>query len=111
MSEPLPSLPSLPSERPETRLAEEPLSPEPPVVILNPASKRGRRLHGWLKRSLRGGKGELVLTDAPQAGERIAAEAARAGRAVVAVGGDGTITEVANGILATGRRVPLGIVP
>jgi YegS/Rv2252/BmrU family lipid kinase len=111
MSEPLPSLPSMPSERPEMRLAEEPLSAEPPVVILNPASKRGRRLRGWLKRSLKGGKGELVLTDAPRAGERIAAEAARAGRGVVAVGGDGTITEVANGILATGRRVPLGIVP
>jgi diacylglycerol kinase (ATP) len=108
MSEPMSSLPS---ELAETGIAEGPLSAEPPVVILNPASKRGRRLHGWLKRSLRGGKGELVLTDAPRAGERIAQEAARAGRAVVAVGGDGTIAEVANGILASGRRVPLGIVP
>jgi YegS/Rv2252/BmrU family lipid kinase len=91
-----------------------PLSDEPPVLILNPASKRGRRLRGWLERELKRGRqrrGELVLTDAPRAGERIAADVARSGRGVIAVGGDGTITEVANGILASGRRVPLGIVP
>jgi len=87
------------------------LPDQPPVVILNPASKRGRRLRRWLRRALAKGRGELVLTDAPRAGERIAAEAARAGRAVVAVGGDGTVAEAANGILASGRGVPLGIVP
>src|SRR5579884_3052236 len=91
--------------------SDQPVSALPPVVILNPASKRGWRLRGWLKRALKGGRGELVLTTAPHDAERIAAEAASAGRAVIAVGGDGTIAEVANGILASGARVPLGIVP
>lgn len=96
---------------PSASPSDVPASALPPVVILNPASKRGRRLRGWLKRTLKGGRGELVLTTAPRDAERIAAEAARAGRSVVAVGGDGTIAEVANGILTTGMRVPLGIVP
>jgi diacylglycerol kinase (ATP) len=103
MSEPMPAIPP--------HVAEETLSPEPPIVILNPASKRGKRLRRWLQRQLKNGRGELVLTDEPRAGERIARDAASAGRAVVAVGGDGTITEVANGILASGQRVPFGIVP
>jgi diacylglycerol kinase (ATP) len=60
---------------------------------------------------LAGGHGELALTDAPGAAERIASEAAQAGRSVVVVGGDGTIAEAANGILVGGKRVSLGIVP
>src|SRR5579862_2379120 len=84
--------------------SEQPASALPPVVILNPASKRGRRLRRWLKRALKGGRGELVLTTAPHDAERLASEAALAGRPVVAVGGDGTIAEVANGILASGAR-------
>jgi diacylglycerol kinase (ATP) len=103
MSEPIHTTPP--------QVAEETLSSQPPVVILNPASKRGKRLRRWVRRQLKNGRGELKLTDAPGAGERIAREAASAGRAVVAVGGDGTIHEVANGILSSGRRVPFGIVP
>jgi diacylglycerol kinase (ATP) len=85
----------------------------PPVVILNPASDRGRTktLRGKLERALMGGRGELVLTDGRRAAEKLAAQAAAAGRGVVAVGGDGTVTEAASGILATGRKVPFGIVP
>jgi diacylglycerol kinase (ATP) len=64
-----------------------------------------------MERALAGGRGELALTDAPGAAERIAGEATRAGRGVVVVGGDGTIAEAANGMLASGARVPLGIVP
>ena len=84
-----------------------------PVVILNPASDRGRTktLRGKLERALMGGRGELVLTDGHRAAEKLAARAALEGRGVVAVGGDGTITEAASGILATGRMVPFGIVP
>lgn len=89
------------------------LSAEPPLVILNPAGNRGRcaRLSGPLEKALAGGRGELALTDAPGAAGQMAATAARAGRSIIAVGGDGTLSEVVNGILATGQRVPLGIIP
>ena len=88
-------------------------STEPPLVILNPAGNRGRcaKLCAPLERALAGGRGELALTDAPGAAEKLAAEAAHRGRAIIAVGGDGTLSEVASGILASGRRVPLGVVP
>ncbi|HEX6123165.1 MAG TPA: diacylglycerol kinase family protein, partial [Ktedonobacterales bacterium] len=82
-----------------------------PVFILNPASRHGRRIRRPLERALTGGHGELALTDARGAAERLAAQAALSGRAIVAVGGDGTIAEVANGILASGASVPLGIIP
>ena len=88
-------------------------STEPPLVILNPAGNRGRcaRLRAPLERALSGGRGELALTDAPGAAEKLAADAASRGRAIIAVGGDGTLSEVAGGILASGQRVPLGVVP
>lgn len=91
--------------------AETRASELPPLVVLNPASGRGRHLRKAIERALASGRGELVLTDAPGAAERIAARAAGEGRGVVAVGGDGTIAEVANGILASGASVPLGIIP
>jgi YegS/Rv2252/BmrU family lipid kinase len=89
------------------------LSAEPPIVILNPAGNRGRcaALRAPLEKALAGGRGELALTNAPGVAQRIAADAARAGRSIIAVGGDGTLSEIANGILASGQRVPLGIVP
>jgi diacylglycerol kinase (ATP) len=37
-------------------------------------------------------------------------QAAKEGRSVIIVGGDGSVHEVVNGVLATGRRIPLGIV-
>lgn len=85
----------------------------PPVVILNPQGNRGRagRLRKPLEKALAGGKGELALTQAPRDAEAIAREAAAAGRDVVAVGGDGTITEAANGVLSSGQRVAFGAVP
>lgn len=84
-----------------------------PVVIVNPASDHGRTraLRGKLERALLGGRGELVLTGGPRDAEKLAARAALEGRGVVAVGGDGTIAEAASGILATGRKVPFGVVP
>jgi diacylglycerol kinase (ATP) len=84
-----------------------------PVVILNPAGNRGRaaRLRRPLERALAGGKGELVITHTPQEAEARTAEAAAAGRGVVAVGGDGTLAVIANALLAADAPVPLGIVP
>jgi diacylglycerol kinase (ATP) len=42
---------------------------------------------------------------------KLARAAADAGRGVIVVGGDGSINEVVNGLLASSQRVPLGIVP
>lgn len=84
---------------------------EAPIVVLNPASRHGRRVRSAIERALRARRGELVLTTGPSEAERIAAQAASDHRGVIAVGGDGTVAEVANGILASGQRVPLGIVP
>jgi diacylglycerol kinase (ATP) len=83
----------------------------PPLVILNPASKRGKGLKRWLERKLKGGRGELVVTRGRGDGERLGREAAIAGRGVVACGGDGTLAEVANGVLSTGQAVPFGLLP
>lgn len=85
----------------------------PPLVILNPQSNVGRaaRLRKPLEKALAAGKGDLVLTQAPRDAERLAQEAAASGRDVVVAGGDGTINEAANGVLSSGRRVSLGIIP
>jgi diacylglycerol kinase (ATP) len=64
-----------------------------------------RRLEGWID-------GEFVCTS--EAGEAVSlsAEAARAGYdAVIAVGGDGTVGEVATGLHLGGGSPRLGIVP
>ncbi|HLW00416.1 MAG TPA: diacylglycerol kinase family protein [Ktedonobacterales bacterium] len=86
----------------------------PAVVILNPAANHGRatRIRPLVERALLGGRGELVLTARPRHGEEIAREAAQAGRAVIIVGGDGTLAEAANGILSAQQpaTVPLGLV-
>lgn len=97
-------------------LEETPLPAEAraiPLVILNPVGNRGRtaKLRGPVERALAGGRGELVLTRAPRDAERLAHDAALAGRDVVVVGGDGTLAEAANGILAASARVTLGVVP
>jgi len=74
-------------------------------VIVNPAAGRGRARR-WLE-ELRDGLGpgsELRATTAPGHADELAFEAAKAGFAVVAAaGGDGTVHEVANGILRAGR--------
>ncbi len=75
------------------------------LVILNPAAGKGarffRRLEGRIRASL--GEVEFARTRAPLDARRIAREAVRAGvsRLVVA-GGDGTLGEVATGLLAAG---------
>ena len=88
------------------------------LVILNPASNRGgaARVGAAVERAfLRlGARAEVVHTRARRDGERLAHAAAREGRgAVVAVGGDGVVHEVANGLLAAagdGPTVPMGVV-
>lgn len=85
----------------------------PPLIILNPAANRGR-MEAWRAlvrpRAAAVGAEYAETRQRGEARERAQA-AAEAGRGVVIVGGDGSINEVVNGLLASGRQVPLGIVP
>jgi diacylglycerol kinase (ATP) len=89
-------------------------------LILNPTAGggRGRRLadHILVGLERRGVTADLVATTAPREGGRLGLEAARSGfDLVVAVGGDGTVHEVGNGLLralSQGVDGPvLGILP
>ncbi len=96
---------------------ETPESYSNPLVIFNPTANRGNmQLHRTLLRNrLSGDLGNqspeyVETTRAGEAQER-ALLAAKEGRSIIIVGGDGSLHEAVNGILASGRRVPLGIVP
>jgi diacylglycerol kinase (ATP) len=88
-------------------------------VVLNPAAGRGaaRRVRAEVEQSLRRRHATFAISETTAPGEAIelAAAAARSGADVVAaVGGDGTVHEVANGLLraaAAGSTAALGIVP
>ncbi len=81
------------------------------TFVLNPAAGKGTgaKLLGILEKILhrRGVRHSIVLTEQPGDGTRLARKADS--DIVVAVGGDGTINEVANGIFGTGKI--LGVVP
>jgi YegS/Rv2252/BmrU family lipid kinase len=84
------------------------------ALIVNPVSGRIRYPEQieWLKKELsrRGSRIDVKLTRGPLEGIRLAREAAGEGAGlVVAVGGDGTLNEVINGI--AGTAACLGIVP
>jgi diacylglycerol kinase (ATP) len=89
--------------------------PSAPLIVVNPAAGNGRalRLVAWIREQIeRRPDVELRVTAAPGEGETLAAAAVAEGRErVVAVGGDGTVQEVLNGLLASGHPVELGIVP
>jgi diacylglycerol kinase (ATP) len=89
-----------------------------PLVIVNPRSGRGLDESRWarVRGALTDGLGELdsAFTGGPRDAGAIARREAEAGRRlIVALGGDGTISEVANGILeaGAGARTELGIIP
>jgi diacylglycerol kinase (ATP) len=83
-------------------------------VIYNPAAGRGlaRRLVERLRRA-RGPAIDLRPTAYPGHGAELAEQAAAAGHTtVIAAGGDGTVHEVANGLLRAGRpEVVFGVWP
>jgi diacylglycerol kinase (ATP) len=87
-----------------------------PLVIVNPASAAGVTRDAWpaIASDLRTHFGQFksILTETPGEGIEIASRAARNGaKLIIACGGDGTVSEVANGILASGKDAELGIVP
>jgi len=89
-----------------------------PIVIINPRSGGGLSESAWAKLvgPLTEGLGEFdsVFTTAPRDATRLAAEAAREGRPlIVAFGGDGTISEVADGVLqaGAGMTTEIGLIP
>ena len=89
--------------------------PHAPLVIVNPTAGGGRALRSvrWLRERL-GPRPEARFEVTGRRGdaEILAAIAAAAGHdRVIAVGGDGTIQEVVNGLLATAQPAALGIVP
>jgi YegS/Rv2252/BmrU family lipid kinase len=85
-------------------------------VILNPKSGggRGARLREEIERELSARGVGVVLheTQAPGHARDLVREAIAAGATLVAAaGGDGTIHDVANGLLRSEKRVPLAIIP
>lgn len=83
-------------------------------VILNPNSGkgRGRKLEPRIREVFRAQGAEFGLTAGPGDEERLAAEAiARGFERIVAVGGDGTTSNIGHAIMESGRRVALGLVP
>ncbi len=89
-----------------------------PIVIINPRSGGGLSEPAWAKLvgPLTEGLGEFdsVFTTAPRDAMRLGAEAAREGRPlIVAFGGDGTVSEVADGVLqaGAGATTDIGLIP
>jgi diacylglycerol kinase (ATP) len=87
-----------------------------PLVIVNPASAGGATYESWpgAASDLRThfGPFNCAFTEQPGDGRRLAADEARKGRRlIIACGGDGTVNEVANGILESGCDVELGLLP
>ena len=79
-----------------------------PLVIVNPESAGGATRDAWpgiaSDLSSQFGAFRCLFTNKAGEGTEVAAEAARKGtKLIVACGGDGTISEVANGILASAR--------
>ena len=87
-----------------------------PLVIVNPKSAAGATSSRWaeIASDFRTHFGAFQVAFTKQHGDGIALakRAAGAGRKlIIACGGDGTINEVANGILESGEDVELGVLP
>ena len=86
------------------------------IVIVNPSSASGGTGEAWpqIASDLRTqfGPFKVVFTKRRGDAAAIASEAARKGvKFIIACGGDGTVSEVANGILSSGKDAELGILP
>lgn len=99
-------------------MTEEPFeqNSELPLVIVNPKSASGSTRENWAATAseLRThfGPYSAAFTKGPGDAVAIAERAAREGRRfIIACGGDGTVNEVANGIIRSGSEAELGILP
>src|SRR5215213_5426018 len=86
------------------------------LVIINPSSASGSTGDAWpqIASDLRSefGPFQTAFTKSRGGAATLASDAARKGvKLIIACGGDGTISEVANGILSSGKDVELGILP
>ena len=92
-------------------------NPKLPLVIVNPKSAGGATKNSWagIASDLRAhfGPFQVAFTKSQSDGTRLAKQAAENGRRfIIACGGDGTINEVANGILeAENTEVEMGVFP
>jgi YegS/Rv2252/BmrU family lipid kinase len=87
-----------------------------PIVIVNPSSAGGSTGETWpqIASDLRAQFGPFRVLFTKERGDAatLAGGAARDGaKLIIACGGDGTISEVANGILSAGKDVELGVLP
>jgi YegS/Rv2252/BmrU family lipid kinase len=86
-----------------------------PLVILNPQSASGATGRAWpgLASDLAThfGPFEVAFTEYGGHARLLAESAAQDGRLIIACGGDGTINEVANGIITSGAAAVLGVLP
>jgi len=85
------------------------------VFLVNPASDNGATGKRWPelahRASVLGLNGETLLTEHPGHAIELAEQAVRSGaELVVAVGGDGTVNETANGIMRAGSDAELAVV-
>ena len=83
-------------------------------VVLNPNSGkgRGRRLEPQIRDVFKGEGVEFGLTAAKGDEERLTHQAIRQGfDRIVAVGGDGTTSNIGHAIMESGKPVALGLVP
>jgi diacylglycerol kinase (ATP) len=83
-----------------------------PLVVLNPAANRGNMQHHreLARAKAEAEQAEYIETTRAGEAEKLAREAAHEERPVIVVGGDGSVHEVVNGLVASGKRVPLGVV-
>jgi diacylglycerol kinase (ATP) len=89
--------------------------PEAPVIIVNPTAGSGRaaKLVSWIRERLaQRPDAELHVTVRGGDAEELASRAAADGcDRLVAVGGDGTVQEIVNGVITGGDPPAIGIVP
>jgi len=90
--------------------------PDLPLIIVNPKSGRGMTERKWASLAVNirthFGPFECEFTKGPQDAVAIAERESKSGRKlIIAMGGDGTVSEVANGILKSGFPAALGLLP